>query len=178
MRTKGYNHGSIVFYHLWQYTPSWNSTVLWHAKTRRKLLATDCCPARLEVFFTDMFISEKPRLTILRLLRKIRYPGDQYHNRYSRALWVVLGRLHENSSIASVTLAAAHKPCLLATGQTKRGWRCAHKIRGNSSFLCDRTDLTLHLIERRDLIFCSYLVEFDDSWLHHYLRFPAVLRSV
>ena len=47
----------------------------------------------------DMCIAEKPRNSILRLLRKIRYPGDKYHNRYSRTLWVVLRKLHANSSI-------------------------------------------------------------------------------
>jgi SAM-dependent methyltransferase len=40
----------------------------------------------------DMFITEKPRNTILRLARRIRYPGDQYRNRYSRTLWAVLGK--------------------------------------------------------------------------------------
>ncbi len=65
----------------------------------------------LHLSIEDMFIAEKPRNRILRLLRRMRYPGDQYHNRYSRTLWVVLGKLHANSSIEPVTSADAHKPC-------------------------------------------------------------------
>lgn len=38
----------------------------------------------------DMFLTEKPRNSIVRLLRKLRYPGDRYYNRYSRTLWVRL----------------------------------------------------------------------------------------
>jgi SAM-dependent methyltransferase len=41
----------------------------------------------------DMLIAEKPRNKILRFLRKIHYPGDRYHNRFSRTLWVVLKKL-------------------------------------------------------------------------------------
>ncbi len=38
----------------------------------------------------DMFLAEKPRHPILRFARKMRYPGDRYHNRYSRTLWALL----------------------------------------------------------------------------------------
>ncbi len=43
-----------------------------------------------ELTIADMFIAEKPRNGILRTLRKLRYQGDRYHNRYSRTLWVAL----------------------------------------------------------------------------------------
>jgi hypothetical protein len=56
----------------------------------------------LNLSIENMCIAEKPRNRILRLLRKIRYPGDQYHNRYSRTLWVVLRKLHTNSSIEPI----------------------------------------------------------------------------
>ena len=46
----------------------------------------------LHLSIEDMFVTEKPRNRILRFLRRIVYPGDQYHNRYSRTLWVVLRR--------------------------------------------------------------------------------------
>ena len=45
-----------------------------------------------------MFITEKPRNSLVRLLRKIRYPGFRYHNRYSRTLWVVLGKTSPTGS--------------------------------------------------------------------------------
>lgn len=44
----------------------------------------------------DMFIAEKPRNSVLRMLRKIRYPGNQYYNRYSRTIWAVLEKKHTN----------------------------------------------------------------------------------
>jgi SAM-dependent methyltransferase len=47
----------------------------------------------------DMFVTEKPRINLVRLLRRIRYPGDRYHNRYSHTLWAVLEKMHPNSSI-------------------------------------------------------------------------------
>lgn len=46
----------------------------------------------LNLSVEGMCIAEKPRNRILRLLRKIRYPGNQYHNRYSRTLWAVLSK--------------------------------------------------------------------------------------
>jgi len=57
----------------------------------------------LQLSIEDMFLTEKPRNKILRLLRKVRYPGDQYHNRYSRTLWVVLEKQPANSSIEPAT---------------------------------------------------------------------------
>jgi len=47
----------------------------------------------------DMFVTEKPRIGLVRLLRRIRYPGDRYHNRYSRTLWAVLEKTNPHSSI-------------------------------------------------------------------------------
>ncbi len=38
----------------------------------------------------DMFATEQPRAGLLRLMRKIRYPGDLYQNRYCCTLWSVL----------------------------------------------------------------------------------------
>lgn len=38
----------------------------------------------------EMFITEKPRPWIVRLLRRIRYPGERYQNRYAGTLWAVL----------------------------------------------------------------------------------------
>lgn len=53
----------------------------------------------LNLSIEDMCVAEKPRYRILRLLRKIRYPGGKYHNRYSRTLWVVLKKLQTDSNI-------------------------------------------------------------------------------
>lgn len=50
----------------------------------------------LHLSIEEMFIVEKPRKRILRLLRRLRYPGDRYHNRYSRTLWIVLGKPRKN----------------------------------------------------------------------------------
>jgi SAM-dependent methyltransferase len=47
----------------------------------------------------DMFVTEKPRIGLVRLLRRIRYPGDRYHNRYSRTLWAILEKTNPHSSI-------------------------------------------------------------------------------
>ena len=38
----------------------------------------------------ELFISEKPRNPLVRLARKLRYPGERYHNRYAQTLWAVL----------------------------------------------------------------------------------------
>jgi hypothetical protein len=47
----------------------------------------------------EMFVTEKPRISLVRLLRRIRYPGDRYHNRYGRTLWAVFEKMHPHSSI-------------------------------------------------------------------------------
>ena len=38
----------------------------------------------------ELFITEKPRNPLVRLARKLRYPGERYHNRYAQTLWAVL----------------------------------------------------------------------------------------
>jgi hypothetical protein len=38
----------------------------------------------------ELFVTEKPRPGVVRLLRKLRYPGERYRNRYSQTLWAVL----------------------------------------------------------------------------------------
>lgn len=38
---------------------------------------------------SEMFITEKPRNPLLRWLRKLRYPGERYNNRYSQTIWTV-----------------------------------------------------------------------------------------
>ena len=38
----------------------------------------------------DVFGTEKPRNALLRLVRSVRYAGEQYQNRYSQTLWAVL----------------------------------------------------------------------------------------
>ena len=45
-----------------------------------------------DIAIVDMFISEKPRNALVRALRRLRYPGERYHNRYSQTLWVVYQR--------------------------------------------------------------------------------------
>ncbi len=50
----------------------------------------------------DIFATEKPKSRILRGLRKIRYPGDQYHNRYSQTLWAVLEKPVKDPAAASL----------------------------------------------------------------------------
>jgi len=57
----------------------------------------------LDLSIENMLIAEKPRNRILRFLRKIRYPGEKYHNRYSRTLWVVLSKLPAKSNIGPIT---------------------------------------------------------------------------
>jgi SAM-dependent methyltransferase len=44
----------------------------------------------LGVEVEDMFATEKPRNPILRTLRRVRYPGGRYQNRYSCTVWAVL----------------------------------------------------------------------------------------
>jgi hypothetical protein len=43
-----------------------------------------------ELGLEEMFVTEKPRISLVRLMRRIRFPGDRYQNRYSRTLWAVL----------------------------------------------------------------------------------------
>lgn len=40
----------------------------------------------------DIFFTEKPKNPIIQLLRKMRYPGNKYHNRYVQTTWVVFQR--------------------------------------------------------------------------------------
>jgi SAM-dependent methyltransferase len=54
---------------------------------------------KLGLRFEEMFVTEKPRISLVRLLRRIRYPGHRYHNRYGHTLWAVLEKTHPNSSI-------------------------------------------------------------------------------
>jgi SAM-dependent methyltransferase len=54
---------------------------------------------KLGLRFEDMFVTEKPRPNLVRLLRRIRYPGQRYHNRYSRTLWAVLEKTNPHASI-------------------------------------------------------------------------------
>jgi SAM-dependent methyltransferase len=54
--------------------------------------------AELQLDLRDMFVSEKPRLSLVKLLRKIRYQGDRYQNRYSGTLWAVLEKKAKNNS--------------------------------------------------------------------------------
>lgn len=38
----------------------------------------------------DISVTEKPKSALIRLLRRVRYPGERYQNRYSQTLWAVL----------------------------------------------------------------------------------------
>ena len=49
--------------------------------------------SRLGVEVEDVFVTEKPRSPVLRTLRRIRYPGNRYQNRYSTAVWAVLRKV-------------------------------------------------------------------------------------
>lgn len=44
---------------------------------------------RYPIKILDMVENEKPRNPILRAIRKIRYPGERYSNRYSHTVWVL-----------------------------------------------------------------------------------------
>ncbi len=46
--------------------------------------------ARLGLTLAEQFVTEKPRPWLVRLVRRARYPGLRYHNRYSATLWAVL----------------------------------------------------------------------------------------
>lgn len=48
--------------------------------------------------FEERFVTEKPRSSLIRLLRKIRYRKDRYQNRYSGTLWAVLEKGNSNCS--------------------------------------------------------------------------------
>lgn len=37
----------------------------------------------------ELFVTEKPSFPLLRLFRKLRYPGQKYQNRYTNTVWVV-----------------------------------------------------------------------------------------
>lgn len=37
----------------------------------------------------EFFVTEKPGFPLLRFLRKLRYPGQKYQNRYAHTVWVV-----------------------------------------------------------------------------------------
>ena len=43
----------------------------------------------------EMFVTEKPRNSLVRFLRKLRYPGERYQNRYSGTLWVVMEKIQD-----------------------------------------------------------------------------------
>lgn len=47
---------------------------------------------QLKLKIREQFITEKPRLFLIRWIRKLIFPGDRYYNRYSAALWTVLER--------------------------------------------------------------------------------------
>jgi SAM-dependent methyltransferase len=51
--------------------------------------------------FAEMFVTEKPRFGLVRLMRKIRYPGDRYQNRYSRTIWAILEKTNADSGAAA-----------------------------------------------------------------------------
>ncbi|MFH1501849.1 MAG: hypothetical protein ABIG03_02250 [Candidatus Eisenbacteria bacterium] len=38
----------------------------------------------------DLFVTERPRSLFLRFLRRLRYPGAGYQNRYACTVWAVL----------------------------------------------------------------------------------------
>jgi len=54
--------------------------------------------AELNLALKEMFVSEKPRSGLVKMLRKIRYQGERYQNRYSGTLWVVLEKRRNDSS--------------------------------------------------------------------------------
>lgn len=47
---------------------------------------------RQNLNIVDVFYTEKPKNSAIKWLRKIRYPGDKYHNRYAQTTWVVFER--------------------------------------------------------------------------------------
>jgi SAM-dependent methyltransferase len=51
---------------------------------------------KLSVEVEDMFVTEKPRSPVLRMFRRIRYPGERYQNRYSTAVWAVLRKSQQD----------------------------------------------------------------------------------
>lgn len=53
----------------------------------------------LDLHVKDMFITEKPRVCMIRWFRKLIYPGDRYYNRYSGTLWSVLQKTKSGSGV-------------------------------------------------------------------------------
>jgi hypothetical protein len=47
---------------------------------------------RLGARVVEAFVAEKPRSGLVTSLRRLRYPGQRYQNRYGRTLWAVLER--------------------------------------------------------------------------------------
>jgi hypothetical protein len=41
----------------------------------------------------ELFATEKPKNGLVKWLRKLRYPGFRYMNRYSNTIWVVLEKV-------------------------------------------------------------------------------------
>ena len=65
----------------------------------------------------DMFVTEKPRRALVRWLRRIRYPGERYHNRYSQTLWVVLRKARHGHSIEQSATPDGNSAALHAAGE-------------------------------------------------------------
>lgn len=60
-----------------------------HVEARDFLLAK---AVRHGLEVKEMFVTEQERPALLRLLRRLRYPGDKYLNRYSQTTWVMLSK--------------------------------------------------------------------------------------
>jgi SAM-dependent methyltransferase len=54
----------------------------------------------------ELFVTEKPRPSIVKLMRKLRYPGNRYKNRYTNTIWIVYDKIHPNSVVDASTLYA------------------------------------------------------------------------
>ena len=61
-----------------------------HAEARDFLLAR---ASRHGLEVKEMFVTEQRRPALLRLLRRMRYPGDRYLNRYSQTTWALLNKV-------------------------------------------------------------------------------------
>lgn len=57
----------------------------------REFLVGKASSHRLTI--VEMFVTEKPRGALLRFLRKLRWPGENYQNRYAGSVWVVLAKI-------------------------------------------------------------------------------------
>ena len=66
----------------------------------RDFILSKATALRLDI--KEMFVTEKPKMGMIRLLRKVRYPGDRYQNRYSGTLWVVLEKTSGNGLFEQV----------------------------------------------------------------------------